>query len=74
MKLSGKLMIAPLVAIGFLVALALAGFYALTLQQAAADSAGLNSSANQVLESRSDDMMVAVGFNPRSAGGKTGVA
>jgi methyl-accepting chemotaxis protein len=38
MKLSGKLMIAPLVAIGFLVALALAGYYALTLQQAAADS------------------------------------
>src|SRR4029079_11031462 len=38
MKLSGKLMIAPLVAIGFLVALALAGFYALTLQQDAADS------------------------------------
>ena len=38
MKLSRKLMIAPLVAIGFLVALALAGFYALTLQQDAADS------------------------------------
>jgi methyl-accepting chemotaxis protein len=38
MKLSGKLMIAPLVAIGFLVALALAGYYALTLQQAAADN------------------------------------
>jgi len=38
MKLSGKLMIAPLVAIGFLVALALAGYYALTLQQDAADS------------------------------------
>ena len=38
MKLSGKLMIAPLVAIGFLVALAVAGYYALTLQQAAADS------------------------------------
>jgi len=38
MKLSGKLMIAPLVAIGFLIALALAGYYALTLQQAAADS------------------------------------
>jgi methyl-accepting chemotaxis protein len=38
MKLSGKLMIAPLVAIGFLVALALAGYYALTLQQEAADS------------------------------------
>ena len=38
MKLSSKLMIAPLVAIGFLVALALAGYYALTLQQEAADS------------------------------------
>jgi methyl-accepting chemotaxis protein len=38
MKLSAKLMIAPLVAIGFLVALALAGYYALTLQQEAADS------------------------------------
>ena len=38
MKLSAKLMIAPLVAIGFLVALALAGYYALTLQQAAADN------------------------------------
>ena len=38
MKLSGKLMIAPLVAIGFLVALALAGYYALTLQQSAADN------------------------------------
>ncbi len=38
MKLSGKLMIAPLVAIGFLVALAMAGFYALTLQQRAADN------------------------------------
>jgi methyl-accepting chemotaxis protein len=38
MKLSAKLMIAPLVAIGFLVALALAGYYALTLQQDAADS------------------------------------
>jgi methyl-accepting chemotaxis protein len=37
-KLSAKLMIAPLVAIGFLVALALAGYYALTLQQTAADS------------------------------------
>src|SRR5258706_2799124 len=38
MKLSAKLMIAPLVAIGFLVALALASYYALTLQQEAADS------------------------------------
>jgi len=38
MKLSAKLMIAPLVAIGFLVLLALAGYYALTLQQAAADN------------------------------------
>ena len=38
MKLAAKLMIAPLVAIGFLVALALAGYYALTLQQEAADS------------------------------------
>jgi hypothetical protein len=38
MKLSGKLLIAPLVAIGFLVTLACAGFYALTLQQAAADN------------------------------------
>jgi len=38
MKLSAKLMIAPLVAIGFLIVLALAGFYALTLQQTAADN------------------------------------
>src|SRR5512139_55551 len=38
MKLSSKLMIAPLVAIGFLVALALASYYALTLQQTAADN------------------------------------
>jgi methyl-accepting chemotaxis protein len=38
MKLSRKLMVAPLVAIGFLVTLALAGYYALTLQQAAADN------------------------------------
>ena len=38
MKLSGKLMIAPMVAIGFMIALALAGYYALTLQQKAADS------------------------------------
>ena len=37
MKLSAKLMIAPLVAIGFLIVLALAGYYALTLQQKAAD-------------------------------------
>ncbi len=37
MKLSAKLMVAPLVAIGFLIALALAGYYALTLQQEAAD-------------------------------------
>jgi methyl-accepting chemotaxis protein len=37
MKLSGKLMIAPLVAIGFLVALAAASYYALTVQQRAAD-------------------------------------
>ena len=33
MKLSAKLMIAPLVAIGFLIALASAGYYALTVQQ-----------------------------------------
>ena len=38
MKLSAKLMVAPLVAIGFLIVLALAGYYALTLQQKAADS------------------------------------
>jgi len=38
MKLSAKLLIAPLVAIAFLVALALASYYALTLQQGAADS------------------------------------
>jgi methyl-accepting chemotaxis protein len=38
MKLSAKLMIAPLVAIAFLIALASAGYYALTLQQEAADN------------------------------------
>ena len=38
MKLSAKLMVAPLVAIGFLIVLALAGYYALTLQQTAADN------------------------------------
>src|SRR5262245_2716846 len=38
MKLSGKLMIAPLIAIGFLVALGSASYYALTVQQDAAYS------------------------------------
>ena len=38
MKLSGKLMIAPLVAIGFLVALGVASYYSLTVQQRAADA------------------------------------
>ena len=37
MKLTGKLMIAPLVAIGFLVSLGIASYYALTVQQHAAD-------------------------------------
>ncbi len=38
MKISGKLMIAPLVAIGFLAALGAASYYALTVQQRAADA------------------------------------
>jgi methyl-accepting chemotaxis protein len=38
MKLSGKLMIAPLIAIAFLVALGAASYYALTVQQRAADN------------------------------------
>jgi methyl-accepting chemotaxis protein len=38
MKLGGKLLVAPLVAIAFLVALAGAGYYAMTLQQSAADN------------------------------------
>jgi methyl-accepting chemotaxis protein len=38
MKLTGKLMIAPLVAIGFLAALGIASYYALSVQQRAADA------------------------------------
>ena len=38
MKLSGKLMVAPLIAIAFLVALGAASYYALSVQQRAADN------------------------------------